>query len=48
MSYLIRSRYGPIIFDKEKVEMFGKLLADPTNTLTFVQSKSFEAENLPK
>lgn len=36
MSYLIRSRYGPIQFDKEKVDMLGKLLADPTNTLTFV------------
>jgi insulysin len=47
MSYLIRSKYGPVTFDKEKVDMFGKLLADPSNTLTFVQSKSFEAENLP-
>jgi nardilysin len=29
------------------VDKLGKLLADPTNTLTFVQSKSFESLNLP-
>ena len=42
MSYLIRNRYGPVEFDKEETVKFAKLLADPSNTITFVSSKSFE------
>jgi len=40
--YLLRNRFGPIEFDKEKTKELARLISDYRNTVVFFSSKSFE------
>ena len=42
--HLIRNKYGPIEFDKERTKQYSDLLANPKNCLIFLSSKEFEKE----
>jgi len=48
MGHLISHSYTADFFDKERCSEFAKLLSDPSNTLTFVTSQSFDVKDLPE
>ena len=42
MKHLLRSKYGPLKIDSERLQQLADLIADPSNCVIFHQSKSFE------
>jgi len=48
MAHLLRKKYGPQQFDKERTKEIAGLMASSENTLIFLSSKSFEGENMEK
>jgi secreted Zn-dependent insulinase-like peptidase len=48
MSYLLRYKYGPESFDKERNKEIAGIMASSANTLIFLSSKSFEGDNMDK